>query len=61
MGQHADFMKGTASTLRTLVDEGAQHYDQAADAAAEREDRDARQDARDAAALAAKYPALGRR
>jgi hypothetical protein len=61
MGIHSNFLKATTGTLRKVANDGAKNYEAAADAIDEAEQRDARQQQREHADLAAKFPALEKR
>lgn len=61
MGTHSQFLRGTAETLRRIATEADQNFAEAEQALDDEEARTARQDAREHADLAAKYPALERR
>ncbi len=56
MGKHSDYLRGTASTMRRVANEGSKNFTSAEEAITATETADARQDAAHRADLAAKYP-----
>jgi hypothetical protein len=60
MGKHADYLRGTASTMRRVATEGSKNFTAAEEAIGVAEAADARQDAAERADLAAKFPQLDR-
>ncbi len=58
MGKQSQFLKSTADTLRRIANEADKNYDKAEAAMVDVEDRKARVAEREAADLAARYPAL---
>ncbi len=61
MGKHADYLRGTAAELRRVAKESEKNFGEAEEAVTAAEEHHNRQDAREATALAAKFPALERR
>ncbi len=60
MGKHADYLRGTARTMRRVTDEAAKNFTSAEAAASAADQADARQDASERADLGAKFPQLDR-
>ncbi len=60
MGKHADYLRGTASTMRRVTNEASKNFTAAEAAASAADQAEARQDAAERADLAAKFPQLDR-
>ncbi|HVX19217.1 MAG TPA: hypothetical protein VHA73_14400 [Acidimicrobiales bacterium] len=60
MGKHADYLRGTASTMRRVANEGAKNFISAEEAIGATEQAEARQDAAERSDLVAKFPQLDR-